>query len=126
MHHEGTMSRHASWPSTQSRAPAWDDDALYRRLVGEVPDYAIFMLDPQGYVRTWNKGAQRIKGYSADEIIGCHFSIFYPQERIDAGWPEHELRVAAETGRFEDEGWRLRRDGTQFWANVVITRVLDD
>ncbi len=103
-----------------------DDDSIYRRLVGEVPDYAIFMLDPDGIVRTWNAGAQRIKGYVADEIIGRHYSSFYPQERIDAKWPEHELQVATQTGRFEDEGWRVRKDGTQFWANVVITRVLDD
>nr|WP_269448192.1 PAS domain-containing sensor histidine kinase [Lysobacter gilvus] len=99
---------------------------MYRRVVGDVPDYAIFMLDPEGIVRTWNTGAQRIKGYLADEIIGQHFSRFYPQERIDAKWPDHELRVAAETGRFEDEGWRVRKDGTLFWANVVITRMLDD
>src|SRR5262245_5212435 len=84
------------------------------------------MLDADGHVRTWNAGAERIKGYTADEILGRHFSVFYPQERIDAAWPQHELRVAAESGRFEDEGWRLRKDGTQFWANVVITRVLDD
>ena len=112
-----------------ARAPtaSWDaDDSLFRRLVGEVPDYAIFMLDADGIVRTWNAGAERIKGYAADEIIGKHFSSFYPQDRIDARWPEHELEVAAEVGRFEDEGWRVRKDGTQFWANVMITRVLDD
>ncbi|MGO4552301.1 PAS domain S-box protein [Lysobacter sp. 2RAF19] len=103
-----------------------DDDSIYRRLVGEVPDYAIFMLDPDGIVRTWNAGAQRIKGYTAEEIIGRHFSTFYPQERIDAKWPDHELLVASETGRFEDEGWRVRKDGSQFWANVIITRLLDD
>ena len=120
------MSRRTTWPVTQSHGAAWEDDALYRRLVEEMPDYAIFLLDAQGYVRSWNKGAERIKGYAPDEIIGRHFSTFYPQERIDAGWPEHELRVAADVGRFEDEGWRVRSDGSQFWANVVITRVLDD
>jgi PAS domain S-box-containing protein len=121
------LNRNAStsWPA--SPPAAWrDDDAIFRRLVDEVPDYAIFMLDAEGRVRTWNAGAERIKGYSADDIIGRHFSVFYPQERIDACWPQHELKVAAEVGRFEDEGWRVRKDGTQFWANVVITRVLDD
>ncbi|MCC8364292.1 PAS domain S-box protein [Lysobacter sp. A6] len=120
------MNRNASpWPAPPPTA--WkDDDAIFRRLVEEVPDYAIFMLDAEGCVRTWNTGAERIKGYTGDEIIGRHFSVFYPQERIDAGWPQHELRVAAEVGQFEDEGWRVRKDGTQFWANVVITRVLDD
>lgn len=102
------------------------NDAIFRRLVEEVPDYAIFLLDATGHVRTWNAGAERIKGYHADDIIGRHFSTFYPQERIDAHWPEHELSVASEVGRFEDEGWRVRKDGTQFWANVVITRILDD
>lgn len=108
------------------RADWTPDDALFRRLVEDVPDYAIFLLDAEGCVRTWNLGAERIKGYKADEIIGRHFSTFYPQERIDARWPEHELEVATELGRFEDEGWRVRKDGTQFWANVVITRILDD
>ncbi|KGQ18113.1 Two-component hybrid sensor and regulator [Lysobacter dokdonensis DS-58] len=108
-------------------AASWEEDsALFRRLVAEVPDYAIFLLDADGIVRTWNAGAERIKGYKADEIIGRHFSTFYPQEQVDSGWPQHELRVAGETGRFEDEGWRVRKDGTQFWANVIITRVLDD
>ncbi|HVQ33849.1 MAG TPA: PAS domain S-box protein [Lysobacter sp.] len=102
------------------------DDAIFRRLVEDVPDYAIFLIDPDGYVRTWNTGAARLKGYAADEIIGRHFSVFYPQDAIDRGWPAHELHVARETGRFEDEGWRLRKDGTRFWANVVLTRILDD
>ena len=79
------------------------------------------MLDPQGHVASWNPGAERFKGYKADEIIGQHFSKFYPQEAIDRGWPAHELKVATAEGRFEDEGWRVRKDGTQFWANVVIT-----
>lgn len=97
-----------------------------RLLVQGTTEYAIFMLDPQGRIATWNAGAERIKGYKAHEIIGQHFSKFYPQEAIDRGWPEHELRVAAAEGRFEDEGWRIRKDGSQFWANVVITALKDD
>ncbi|MFZ8528461.1 PAS domain-containing protein, partial [Staphylococcus aureus] len=87
-----------------------------------VKDYAIFMLDPNGVIRTWNEGAQRIKGYRADEIIGKHFSIFYPEE-TKYGHPEEELEIAKAEGRYEEEGWRLRKDGSAFWANVVITRV---
>jgi PAS domain S-box-containing protein len=97
----------------------------FRLMVESVKDYAIFMLDPQGRVVTWNAGAQRIKGYTAEEIIGRHFSTFYPQEAIDRGWPEEELRRAAADGRIEDEGWRLRKDGSRFWANVVITALRD-
>jgi PAS domain S-box-containing protein len=96
-----------------------------RQLINGTNDYAIFMLDPEGRVTTWNAGAQRIKGYTAEEIIGQHFTKFYPQEAIDRGWPEHELKVARAVGRFEDEGWRLRKDGTPFWANVVITTLRD-
>jgi PAS domain S-box-containing protein len=99
---------------------------LYQLLVESVRDYAIFALDPKGYIRTWNKGAQRIKGWSADEIIGRHFSTFYPIEDITAGKPDWELEVAAEEGRFEDEGWRLRKDGTRLWANVIITALRGD
>ena len=98
----------------------------FRLLVEGAKDYAIFMLDPQGHVATWNAGAERIKGYRADEIIGQHFSRFYPQEAIDRGWPAQELKVAAAEGRFEDEGWRVRKDGTRFWANVVITALHDE
>jgi PAS domain S-box-containing protein len=97
-----------------------------RLLVQATIDYAIFMLDPQGRVATWNTGAQRIKGYRAEEIIGQHFSRFYPQDAIDRGWPDEELRRATAAGRFEDEGWRLRKDGSRFWANVVITALRDD
>ncbi len=93
----------------------------FRLLIDTVKDYAICMLDPEGRVVSWNAGAQRIKGYTAAEIIGRHFSCFYPPEAIERGWPEHELTVAAKEGRFEDEGWRLRKDGSRFWANVVIT-----
>src|SRR5690349_22426627 len=98
----------------------------FRLLVESVRDYAIFMLDPEGYVMTWNAGAERIKGYRADEIIGQHFSRFYPADAIESGWPEYELQAAAEYGRFEDEGWRIRKDGTRFWANVIITALRDE
>ena len=104
---------------------AHETGELHRLLVESVQDYAIFALDPNGYILSWNAGAQRFKGYTADEIIGKHFSIFYPQERIATGFPEYELREAARTGRFEDEGWRLRKDGTRFWASVVITSLRD-
>jgi PAS domain S-box-containing protein len=98
----------------------------FRLLVEGVADYAIFMLDPNGKVATWNIGAERIKGYTGQEIIGQHFSIFYPREAIESGWPDHELRVAAETGKFVDVGWRLRKDGSKLWANVTITALRDD
>jgi PAS domain S-box-containing protein len=96
-----------------------------RLLVESVHDYAIFMLDPKGCVTSWNVGAQRIKGYRAEEIIGQHLSRFYPEEDVRAGKCEHELEVAASVGRFEDEGWRVRKDGSQFWANVIISRMVE-
>jgi PAS domain S-box-containing protein len=99
---------------------------LHRLLVDSVRDYAIFALDPGGYILSWNAGAQHLKGYAPAEIIGRHFSVFYPPERIAQGFPAHELEVARQVGRFEDEGWRVRKDGTQFWANVVITALRDD
>jgi PAS domain S-box-containing protein len=94
-------------------------------VVENVTDYAIFVLDPCGHVVTWNEGAQRMKGYQASEIIGQHFSIFYPREIALSGFPERELVEAERLGRFEDEGWRVRKDGTTFWANVIITAVRD-
>ena len=99
---------------------------LLRLLIQGTTDYAIFMLDPQGRIATWNAGAERIKGYRAEEIIGQPFSRFYPQEVIDRGWPAEELRRAAAKGRFEDEGWRIKKDGSRFWANVVITALRDE
>lgn len=99
---------------------------IYQLMVEAVQDYAIFMLDPNGYVASWNIGAERIKGYRAAEIIGQHFSVFYPQEAVASGHPQHELKVAVAEGRFEEEGWRVRKDGGQFWANVVITAVRDE
>jgi len=98
-----------------------ETQARFQLLVEAVKDYAIFMLDPTGRVMTWNAGAQRIKGYEAREIIGHHFSEFYEEAEIRSGKCERELEEAARDGRFEDEGWRLRKDGTKFWANVVIT-----
>ncbi|HYW58674.1 MAG TPA: PAS domain S-box protein [Polaromonas sp.] len=97
----------------------------FRLLVDAVQDYGIFMLDPTGVVVSWNIGAQRIKQYRPDEVIGRHFSLFYPKEAVDAEWPTEELRRAARDGRFEEEGWRLRKDGTRFWANVIITALRD-
>src|SRR3989454_8328244 len=97
----------------------------FRLMVTSVKDYAIFMLDPEGHIASWNEGAERIKGYTADEIIGQHFSRFYPSEDIQRGKPAHELKVAASEERLEDEGWRVRKDGSRFWANVVITTMRD-
>jgi PAS domain S-box-containing protein len=94
---------------------------LYRLLVASVRDYAIFALDPQGHVLTWNAGAAHLKGYEAAEIIGRHFSTFYPPEEVAAGKPDMELVTAAREGRFEDEGWRVRKDGSRFWASVILT-----
>ncbi|MES2734594.1 MAG: PAS domain-containing sensor histidine kinase [Bacteroidota bacterium] len=102
------------------------DEQLYKLLVNNVKDYAIFMLDPVGQVLTWNEGAQRIKGYSAEEIIGQHFSQFYPPQAQQEAFPQLELNVAIQVGRFEDEGWRVRKDGSLFWANVVITATYDE
>jgi PAS domain S-box-containing protein len=110
-------------PSLLGRTPDEhrQDEERYRLLVESVADYAIFILDPKGYVETWNLGAERIKGYRADEIIGKHFSAFYTPEDLAAGKCEHELETAARDGRSEDEGLRLRKGGARFWANVVIT-----
>ncbi|HYO41539.1 MAG TPA: PAS domain S-box protein [Nocardioidaceae bacterium] len=98
----------------------------FRLLVATVQDYAIFMLSPEGIVSSWNAGAQRSKGYTAEEIIGRHFSTFYPADVAASGHPEHELAVARAVGHYEEEGWRVRKDGTYFWANVLITAVHDD
>jgi PAS domain S-box-containing protein len=105
--------------------PLRQSEERFRLLVESVKDYAIFMLDPDGRVATWNAGAEHIKGYRAEEIIGHHFSRFYPPEVAARGWPQEELRRALADGRFEDEGWRVRKDGSRFWANVVITALFD-
>lgn len=98
----------------------------FRLFVEAVQDYALFLLDANGNVTTWNKGAQRIKGWEAREILGKHFSVFYPQDDVEAGKPQFELQIAAREGRFEDEGWRVRKDGSKFWANVIITALRDE
>ena len=97
------------------------DDLSFRVFVESVRDYALILLDPAGRIISWNIGAEAIKGYKAEEVLGEHFSIFYPPESIERGLPAHELVMAARDGRFEDESWRVRKDGTKFWANVVIT-----
>ncbi|TYB65320.1 PAS domain S-box protein [Nonomuraea sp. PA05] len=97
-----------------------------RLLVQSIRDYAIFMLDPRGVIVSWNLGAERIKGYTADEIIGTHFSVFYPPEAIERGTPAAGLRAAAADGRWEEEGWRVRKDGTRFWASVTLTALYDE
>jgi len=96
----------------------------YRLLVEGVKDYAIFMLDPEGYVVSWNEGAKRLKKYEEKEVLGKHFSVFYTEEKKKMGFPEHELREAIKNGKFEDEGLRVRKDGTTFYANVIITSML--
>jgi len=112
-------------PDPPEQRPS-DRERQLVRLIEAVKDYAIFMLDAEGYVRTWNPGAQRLKGYTPDEIIGQHFSRFYTQKDKDRDHPAHELRVAVAEGRFEEQGWRVRKDGTQFWANVVISAAHDE
>ena len=110
-------------------APVWEPisgERQFRLLVQSVVDYAIFMLDPTGVVRSWNAGAARMKGYAADEIIGRHFSNFYTQEDRAAGMPQRALATALSEGKFEAEGWRLRKDGTRFWASVVIDPIRDE
>jgi PAS domain S-box-containing protein len=97
----------------------------FRLLVEGIRDYAIFMLDPEGRVSSWNEGAEQIKGYKAAEVIGKHFSIFYPEEALRLGKPALELEVAMRTGHFEDSNWRVRKDGSRFWANVIITALRD-
>lgn len=113
-----TGGQHGNGPNIDLRT-----DAIFRELVDAVRDYAIFILDTAGYVVTWNPGAEAIKGYTAGEIVGSHFSRFYPQEKIDSGYPDYELAQATQKGRFEDEGWRIRKDGSRFWALVVITPI---
>ncbi len=101
-------------------------EELFRLMVSEIKDYAIFMLDPDGKVISWNAGAERIKGYSSEEILGRHFSIFHPPDDLNGDKAAAELIIAAKEGRIEDEGWRVRKDGSLFWANVVITALRDE
>lgn len=112
----GKLPRRRATQLLQSNEP-------FRALVENIPDYAIFMLDADGRVISWNVGAERLKGYREEEILGQHFSRFYSHEDIERGRPQHGLEVASTEGRFEEQGWRLRKDGSLFWANVVITPV---
>jgi PAS domain S-box-containing protein len=122
-----TSSAEKAADNQEVRASRPDEPAeLYRLLVASVRDYAIYALDRDGHVLTWNAGAENLKGYAAPEIIGRHFSVFYPPEDVEAGKPRAELVGAARDGRFEDEGWRVRKDGTRFWANVIVTPLRDD
>jgi PAS domain S-box-containing protein len=121
MSNSGTAPSKASNEAIESN----QNNELLRLLVESVQDYAIFVLDPDGHVLTWNLGAKTLKGYERHEIVGKHFSIFYPREAIESGWPDQELSMAAQDGRFVDEGWRVRRDGSTFWAYVVITALRD-
>jgi PAS domain S-box-containing protein len=98
-------------------------DDPFTLLVQSVVDYAIYMLDPTGRVTSWNSGAERIKGFATEEILGQHFSLFYTPEDREAGVPVRALETARETGRYEAEGWRVRKDGTRFWASVVIDSI---
>jgi len=98
----------------------------FELFVDAVEDYAIFSLDTEGFITSWNRGAEQLKGYDEDEIIGDHFSVFYPEEKVEEGYPERLLETALEEGSAEDTGWRVRKDGSEFWANVVITAVFDD
>jgi len=136
--HTGVVgAEHVAAPETQKLQPpntkfsdigrTWQEiEDRFRLFVGAVQDYAIFMLDPTGNVVSWNRGARSIKGYEASEIIGKNFSTFYPEEDVRSGKPAMELEVAAREGRFEDEGWRVRKDGSMFWANVIITAIRDE
>jgi PAS domain S-box-containing protein len=103
-----------------------ESEEKFRLMVEAVKDYAVFMLDPTGRIASWNPGAERIKGYKAEEIIGSHFSRFYTQPDIDAGKPARELLVAEKEGRYQEEGWRVRKDGTRFWAGVTLTPIRDE
>ncbi|MFT6465844.1 PAS domain S-box protein, partial [Halopseudomonas sp.] len=105
--------------------PLFSAEDKYRLLVDAVTDYAIYMLDPQGIITTWNTGAQRLKGYTAEEVIGQHFSMFYSAGDRSAGMPDNGLVVAVQQGRFASEGWRVRKDGTRFWAHVVLDPIRD-
>jgi rsbT co-antagonist protein RsbR len=114
------MKKEKNTPSKTPSTVLGSEDS-FRLLVESIKDYAIVMLDPGGHVASWNAGAERFKGWRAEEIIGQHFSCFYPADAVQRGLPEHELQAAAKDGRFEDEGWRVRKDGKKFWANVIIS-----
>src|SRR5262245_50891835 len=115
----------AEKPAVRPR-PRSADAEMFRLLVDRVKDYAIFLLDANGTVMSWNEGLQRTKGYTADQIIGQHMSIFYTPEDLKAGLPQRLLEIARTQGKVENEGWRVRRDGKRFWADVVITALYDN
>ena len=119
------MPEHADRQADRLGHPLRRVDDLYRVLIENVRDYAIFILDPEGRVASWNAGAERIKGFEESEIVGRHYSAFFPPEAIRAGEPEQHLEVATREGRYEGEGWRLRKDGSRFWAHVVLTALHD-
>lgn len=118
--------KHTNLEAKKAEALLRETEERYRLLISSVKDYAIIMLDPVGNVVSWNEGAYRLKGWTAQEIIGQNFTKFYEPEDVAAGKTAWELREATATGRFEDEGWRVRKDGTKFWANVVITALRDE
>jgi hypothetical protein len=122
-------SRHLANEATRKfeneRRGAEEEARRFRLVVESVRDYAIFILDPKGHVATWNPGAERIKGYRSSEITGKHFSVFYPPDVAATGKCEAELEIATREGRFEEEGWRLRKDGSRLWASVTITALRD-
>lgn len=119
-----SASSYAAAAAAEAKAVKTESD--YRLLVEGTRDYAIFMLSPEGTVLTWNSGAERMKGYTAKEIIGSNFEKFYPVEKRDSGYPAKELAIAEREGRYEDQGWRVRKNGSNFWANVTITALRDD
>src|SRR5215213_3651024 len=110
----------------RTRVGLRESEERFRLLVEGVKDYAIFMLDAEGYVNTWNEGARRIKGYDSEEILGEHFSVFYTSQDIEREHPEEELRIAEADGSYEEEGLRVRKDGSTFWASVLITALRDE
>jgi PAS domain S-box-containing protein len=112
-------------PGRSTEQALWQSEERFRLLVETVSDYAIFLLDPAGYIVSWNLGAERINGYRSNEALGRHFRMFYPAEAQAAGHPEEELAIAVREGRYEEEGWRIRKDGSRFWSTVVITAVRD-
>ena len=110
----------------QQQRDLFESERSFRLLVEGVADYALYMLDPTGVITSWNIGGQRIKGYAPDEILGQHFSRFYTDTDRANGKPSRALRLALEQGRYEEEGWRVRKDGTFFWASVVIDPIHED
>src|SRR6201987_2740082 len=112
--------------NTKQQRDLFESERSFRLLVEGVADYALYMLDPHGIITSWNAGGQRIKGYATDEIVGEHFSRFYTETDRANGKPWRAPRIAREQGRYEEEGWRVRKDGTFFWASVVIDPIYED